>query len=232
MAEDTTHPSGVVVEIVGIEMGDCGRSCEEHPVCGVVVEEDTLLRLRKVQILVDGEEETAIACYWVTDRIDRCRVGFLKRHMVRHVSRFDGALVQVMRVYSKDAHCSDTAERRTKYANHGCALGAVVSRLDEEDLKGKAKGGKAQGGGGSAWERKAPEGTISWRCDSCTYTNVEWTSRASTAVCVVPRGRRRRWRWGRGRRGRCGMRNWRVRQGTGREVESKKVILRLLDVNE
>ncbi len=25
------HPSGVVVEIVGTEMGDRGRSCEEHP---------------------------------------------------------------------------------------------------------------------------------------------------------------------------------------------------------
>jgi len=46
MAE-ATHPPGIVVEIVGIEKEDRGRSCEEHAVCGVVVEEDTLLRLRK-----------------------------------------------------------------------------------------------------------------------------------------------------------------------------------------
>ena len=158
MAGDPTHPSGVVVEIVGLERGDRGRSCEEHDVCGSVVEEDTLLRLRKEQIMVDGVEETAVACYWVTDGIDRCQVGFLKRHMIKHARRFDGALVQVTRVLSDDPRLCDAAERKKKYANHGCALGAVVSHLDEEDLKGKAKGGKAQGGGGSVRERKAPEG--------------------------------------------------------------------------
>ena len=60
---EATHPTGVGVEIVGIDKGDRGRSCEEHDVCGEVVEEDTLLRLRREQILVDGKEETAIACY-------------------------------------------------------------------------------------------------------------------------------------------------------------------------
>ncbi len=70
---------GITVEIVGIERGDRGRSCVEHDVCGTVVEEDTLLCLRKEQILVDdGQEETAIACYLVTDGIDHCRVGFFE----------------------------------------------------------------------------------------------------------------------------------------------------------
>ena len=66
-----THPPGVVVEIVGTLMGDRGRSCEEHAVCGSVLEEDMVVRLRKVQVLVDGCEETAIACIWVTDGVDR-----------------------------------------------------------------------------------------------------------------------------------------------------------------
>jgi hypothetical protein len=39
MAE-VTHPSGIVIEIVGIEKGDCGCSCEEHDVCGVVVKDE------------------------------------------------------------------------------------------------------------------------------------------------------------------------------------------------
>ncbi len=57
-----THPSGVMVEIVGTERGDQGRSCEEHDVnCGEVLAEDVVVRLRKVQILVEGKEETAIA---------------------------------------------------------------------------------------------------------------------------------------------------------------------------
>ncbi len=81
MAE-AIHPPGIVVEIVGIEKDDCGCSCEEHDVCGEVVEEDTLLRLRREKILVDGKEETIIACYWLTDGVNRCCVGFLKHHMV------------------------------------------------------------------------------------------------------------------------------------------------------
>jgi hypothetical protein len=62
MAEEATHPSGITVEIVGIEKGDRGRSCKEHKACGTVVEEDTLLHLRKEQILVDGQEEANIDC--------------------------------------------------------------------------------------------------------------------------------------------------------------------------
>ncbi len=62
-----THPSSVVVEIVGTERGDQGRSCEENHInCGEVLGEDVVVHLRKVQILVEGKEE-----------IDRCRVGFL-----------------------------------------------------------------------------------------------------------------------------------------------------------
>ena len=36
-------PPGIVVEIVGTDAGDRGRTCEEHPVnCGVVLEEDVV----------------------------------------------------------------------------------------------------------------------------------------------------------------------------------------------
>ena len=144
MAE-ATHPPGIAVKIVGIEIGNHGRLCEEHDVCGEVVEEDTLLRLRREQILVDGKEETVIACYWVTDGADRCRVGFLKRHIVNHAWRFDGALVQVTKVLSADPHRCDSAERKMFHHNHGCAFGTIVSSL-REDRKRKAQ---EDGGGGA-----------------------------------------------------------------------------------
>ncbi len=70
------HPPGIIVQIVGTLMGDNGRSCEDHAACGSVLEEDMVVRLRRVQVLVEGGEETAIACIWVTDGVDRCRVGF------------------------------------------------------------------------------------------------------------------------------------------------------------
>jgi hypothetical protein len=77
------HPLGVVMEIVGTETGDRGRTCKEHTAnCGKVLEEDVVVHLWKVQVVVDGREETAIAAVWVTEGINRCRVGFLKHHMV------------------------------------------------------------------------------------------------------------------------------------------------------
>jgi hypothetical protein len=45
-----------------------------------------VVRLRKLQLMVEGKEETAIAAIWVTDRVDRCRVGFVPHHMVKHAA--------------------------------------------------------------------------------------------------------------------------------------------------
>jgi hypothetical protein len=92
-----------------------------------VLAEDVVVRLRKVQILVEGKEETAIAAVWVNDGIDRCRVGFLPRHMVKHAARYDGAVAQVTRVFSGDQEKCDTAERRAFYKNHGCCLAAIIA---------------------------------------------------------------------------------------------------------
>jgi hypothetical protein len=100
LSDGPYHPSGVMVEIVGTEHGDQGRTCEEHPInCGEVLAEDVVVRLRKVQILVEGKEETAIAAVWINDGIDRCHVGFLLHHMVKHAVRYDGAVAQVTRVF-------------------------------------------------------------------------------------------------------------------------------------
>ena len=139
-----THPPGIVVEIVGTLMGDRGRSCEEHAVCGSVLEEDMIVRLRKVQVLVDGHEETAIACHWVTDGIDRCRVGFLMRHMVAHAARYDGALAQVTRVFSgKEEECS-REERWMYHANGGYCHATIISCLLMKEDGATTKNKKAK----------------------------------------------------------------------------------------
>jgi hypothetical protein len=97
-----------------------------------------LLCLRREQILVDGKEETIITCYWVTNGMDCCRVGFFKCHMVKHVSRFDWALRQVTKVFSVDpCHC-DLAERKMYHHNHGCTLGTLVLKICK-DGKRKAQ---------------------------------------------------------------------------------------------
>jgi len=121
------HPSPVVLHIVGTEADDRGRSCEEHLCCGEVLQEDVVVRLRKVQIVVDGKEETAVAAVWVTDGMERCRVGFLQRHMVKHAARYDGALAQVTKVLS--ANNDDMAERHLFYKNKGCCYATVITSL-------------------------------------------------------------------------------------------------------
>jgi hypothetical protein len=78
LAPGPFHLTSVVVEIVGMEMDDRGHSCQEHMNCGGVMAKDMVVHLWKVQIQVEGREETAIAAYWVTDGFNCCRVGFLQ----------------------------------------------------------------------------------------------------------------------------------------------------------
>ena len=84
------HPTGVVIDTVGINASSNGRSCEEHKVCSSVLNLDSLVRFREVQIIVKGKEETAFVVYWVTDGVDRSHVGFLPRHMVKCKEAYDG----------------------------------------------------------------------------------------------------------------------------------------------
>ena len=87
------------------------------------------MRLRKLELMVEGKEETVIAAIWVTDGVDRCRCGFVPRHMVKHAARYDGALAQVTRVLSDDPETCDSAERRMFHKNKGFCLAAIISTL-------------------------------------------------------------------------------------------------------
>ncbi len=87
------------------------------------------MRLRKIQLMVEGKEETAITAIWVTDGINLCRVGFVPCHMVRHAAQYDGALAQVTLVFSGDPETCDLAERRLFYKNNGYCLASIISTL-------------------------------------------------------------------------------------------------------
>jgi hypothetical protein len=91
--------------------------------------EDVVVRLWKVQVEVDGREEPSVAAAWVTDGIDRCHVGFLKRHMVQHAVHFNGALAQVTRVFSSDLGSYDSSERWMYHHNRGCCLATIILSL-------------------------------------------------------------------------------------------------------
>jgi hypothetical protein len=108
-------------------MRDRGCSCEEHPDnCGKVLAGNVVVRLRKVQIVVDRCKEMAITANWVSDGIDHCRIGFHPCHIVKHAMRYNGALAQVTHVFSNDPTCSNSAERCMFHKNKGCCLAAII----------------------------------------------------------------------------------------------------------
>ena len=123
------HPSGILIDIVGINASDKGRSCEEHANCGSVLKIDTLVRFRSVQIWCNGQEETALAVYWVTDGIDRCRVGFLPCHLLKHQAAYNGKLAQVVEFVAESNSPADRAK------SHRC-YGLCRAVLVEAEMEG------------------------------------------------------------------------------------------------
>ena len=98
------HLSGVVLDVVGTNRGNCGHSCKEHPdTCGMaVIVDDAVVRIQREQILMEDltgkmkEEEMALTINWASDSIDRCCVGFLPKAYVPHANLWDGVLCQVV----------------------------------------------------------------------------------------------------------------------------------------
>ena len=122
------HPRGDTVEIVGVNSPTNGRSCEEHRICGEVVIEDVVLRLRKVQVQMNQHKQSAIAAFWVSDGIDRCRVGYLPKAFVKNWKQYDGTLVQVIEDYSGD---SDSPTKcQNFHRNHGLAVAVIISSAE------------------------------------------------------------------------------------------------------
>ena len=119
------HPCGDTVEIVGVNSPANGRSCEEHPICGEVVIEDMVLCLRKVQVLINQQEESAVMAFLVLDGIDCCHIGHHPKAYVKKWKQYEGALVQVVEVYSGD---SDSPTKHQKFhRNHGLTVGVIIS---------------------------------------------------------------------------------------------------------
>ncbi len=128
MHQDFDSMIGRVVDIVGIGIGDRGRSCEEHRVCGRVLAPDVIVRLRKEEIMVEGRIEVAICVYWVTDSVDRCRVGFLPRYMAVYADCLNGVLAQVSDVFD-ESHPSPSIRKKVHH-NHGYCEATILDPRD------------------------------------------------------------------------------------------------------
>ena len=132
------HPSGIVVNIVGMSRGNCGCRCKEHDVCGaVVLAEDVLVHIQREQILVPNnlagkgemKEQRALAFYWVSNGIDCCHVGFLPQTYMYVVQGrlWDGVLCQSVSVGSPKDTCMYVCRKCHHYCSY--ARVAVVSNV-------------------------------------------------------------------------------------------------------
>ena len=75
--------------------------------------------------MIDGKEESAIAAFWVSDGISRCRVGYLPKFHVTHWKSLQGALAQITEIYTEDS--KSPTKQQKHYRNSACAIGALIS---------------------------------------------------------------------------------------------------------
>ena len=65
------------LKVLALSHQQMGIVVREHTICGAVLTEDSVFRFRKVQVIINEKEESAIAAFWVSDGVDWCGVGFL-----------------------------------------------------------------------------------------------------------------------------------------------------------
>ena len=108
-----SHPTSIVVDIIGTEETSQGRTCDDgKTACGSLLVTDSLVQFHQVQVLVDGVEETALAVYLVSKGIDRYWVGFLRRFLVKHKKKYDSYLAQITDILGSE---SESPSDRHKY---------------------------------------------------------------------------------------------------------------------
>ena len=126
-------PPGLVLNIVGIDVGDWESHYKDHMVCcGKVVEEDIVVHLRKERTLVPNfltgkrktREETAITVNRVMDNVDCCCVGFLLRAYALDGAIYNGVLCQVTEVFEKNDPSCTICKKWHKHK--GFARAAVI----------------------------------------------------------------------------------------------------------
>ena len=142
------HPSGIVVDIAGINDSSDGRSCEEHECCGTAVAAaDVAVRFRTIQLPRETDEAnprceaTAIAVHHVTDGVDGRTIGFLRRHSLKHKDECDGRLAQITEVFNDKSE--SPSDRAKHHRNCGCCSAVLIeAECRESPTKKKQKADK------------------------------------------------------------------------------------------
>ena len=118
---------GTLVDIVGINAKDRGRSCSRHNCCGLQISKGSVVCFVRERMAWrdQGKVEDVLAVYAVAGNgTTSCKVGFLPLHLAVRPGAYDGVNARVVLVYS---NCSSNVVKRQKYwRNKGCCVARVL----------------------------------------------------------------------------------------------------------
>ena len=116
---------GTLVDIVGTNANDRGRTCPHHYCCGEEVTERTMVAFcRQKLVFRDGVEEDVLAVYLCMHSVLTCKVGFFPAHLNRCAHEYDGLVARVISVYSD--RCTNVVKRQKFWRNKGCCVARIV----------------------------------------------------------------------------------------------------------
>ena len=115
----STNPAQEQIDVVGLDKANNGRSCDRHSCCGQSLQVGMIVSFSSVTVSINGRDELAIAVHRVNDG---CRIGFLKKFMVRRSSIFEGVQARVIRILTADTSSTpEVLDRAFHHHNYGSA---------------------------------------------------------------------------------------------------------------
>ena len=97
------------VTVVGLRNSGNGRSCQQHPLCGKIVQVGSLLRFLLTVVKIEGKLQYAIGAYHVDAGRTTCLVGFLPSKMIEEFATFEDRIGQVTTI-TENAYAFGTCQ--------------------------------------------------------------------------------------------------------------------------
>jgi hypothetical protein len=124
-----------MIDIVGTETNENGRSCHAHEVCGEQLVPGSKVRIRRETYIspTTGDEEDSLVAYVVGDGVMTCKVGYLPRHLaIRWGDDYHEMYAHVVEVYSTRS-CNITKHQK-RHRNLGYCVAKILKNAPVRSL--------------------------------------------------------------------------------------------------
>ncbi len=126
---------GTMIDIVGTETNENGRSCHAHEVCGAQLVPGSKVRIRREMYIspTTGDEEDCLVAYLVGDGVMTCKVGYLPRHLaICRADDYNWMYARVVEVYSPRS--VNITKRQKCHRNLGCCVAKILGNAPVRSL--------------------------------------------------------------------------------------------------